>query len=89
MSNPHEAAARARKALALVAAIDAAFDRLGEVPSARVVGTFTPLMWDGFARTADVRPPSPETIAFVVRHFGERERDPLEADPFARCGGGA
>lgn len=87
MSRRYEYLARQRKALALTAQIDAAFSRLDEVPSAATIRTFSPLMWAAFARLAKTNPPSAETVALVIKHFEDRERDPLEADPIARCGG--
>lgn len=87
-----EESARARKAAALVAALS---DRARiEAPDAPPFRQFSLALafahdagragsetWEAWARTADVRPPSDDTIALVCDQLGRLASPPRNAEP--------
>ena len=72
MTNPHESAARQRKALALVNAIGAFIPGAGHCTLSELATALraqTPEWWARLAAQAGVYPPSPETIELVCKTF--------------------
>lgn len=94
--NPHEEAARLRKAIKIATALGPEFDKLRRElghprfrsdlePYYEALRTLPKSMWEGLARDLKINPPSEKTIDQVIAILRQRaeadQRDPFEGLP--------